>query len=41
MPADTEPGPLVVDLSDVAVQEIQVDELPADPPDFDDCEEGD
>jgi len=35
-----EPEPLVVDLGDVAVDEIPVDQLPPDPPDFDDCEEG-
>lgn len=35
-----EPDPLVVSLSDVAVEEVPVDLLPPDPPDFDDCEEG-
>jgi hypothetical protein len=29
-----------VDIGDVSVPELQVDELPLDPPDFDDCEEG-
>lgn len=38
-PVDQDDG-IVVDLGDVAVGELQVDELPPDPPDFDDCEEG-
>jgi hypothetical protein len=33
-------GGLVVDMSDVSVDELPQDKLPPDPPDFDDCEEG-
>lgn len=38
----SEPTPelLIVDEADVDVEEIQVDELPPDPPDYEDCEAG-
>lgn len=39
-PGGDETGGLVVDMSDVSVDELPQDRLPPDPPDYDDCEEG-